>query len=241
MIVSHKIICFFTYILGDNVSMPSWYLTVNTWRDALWGQREEHSELRGRRQRLQWALCLPTAARVPHTPALPQSPFKHTLWQELPSSSEREKEKCAGSLLFSEGCTGFNSQISIYSLIFIILPDSFAHCKKISFILLICLHQILSSLFSTFHFLPVFFCIFIWTFPTLLIETLEKSTILSNSLTLNMFLCSLSPVYELHLRNPVLSITSLSYCASARFMVPKQLCCLHFIVLLSFLYCISYK
>lgn len=64
-----------------------------------------------------------------------------------PVLSEREKEKCAGSLLFFEGCTGFNSQIIIYSLIFVTLPDSCAHCKKIGLILLIYLHQLLSNLF----------------------------------------------------------------------------------------------
>lgn len=69
-----------------------------------------------------------------------------------PVLSERGKEKCAGSLLFSEGCTGFNSQIIIYSLVFVILPDSCAHCKKIRIILLIYLHQLLSNLFSTFPF-----------------------------------------------------------------------------------------
>lgn len=158
-----------------------------------------------------------------------------------PVLSERGKEKCAGSLLFSEGCTGFNSQIIIYSLVFVILPDSCAHCKKIRIILLIYLHQLLSNLFSTFPFLSTFFCIFIWTFYTLLIGTLEKSTILWNSLALNKFLCPLSPAYERRLKNPMLSTTSLWYCPSSNFMVHKLLWCLHLSILLSFLYCISYE
>lgn len=79
-----------------------------------------------------------------------------------PVLRERGKEKCAGSLLFSEGCTGFNSQIIIYSLFFVILPspDSCAHHKKIGIILLFYMCQMLSNLFSTFPYLSIFFCIF---------------------------------------------------------------------------------
>lgn len=208
----------------------------------LWQQHEESWGLLSRRQRVQWALCFPiTLSSHTHGCTASITALSTCFGRSSPVLSERGREKCAGSLLFSEGCTGFNSQIIIYSLILILLPDSRAHCKKISFMLLICLHQILSNLFSTFPFLPIFFCIFIWTFLTLLIETLERSTVLSNSLPLTMFLCPLSPVYELHLQNPVLSTTSLSYCASASFMVHKHLWCLHLSIPLSFLYCISYK
>lgn len=153
-----------------------------------------------------------------------------------PVLSEREKEKCAGSLLFFEGCTGFNSQIIIYSLIFVTLPDSCAHCKKIRLILLIYLHQLLSNLFSTFPFSVNLFL----HFHLNILYFIDRDTILSNSLTLNKFLCPVSSVYELCLKNPMLSTTSLLYCASSNFMAYKLLWCSHLSILLSFLYCISY-
>lgn len=68
--------------------------------------------------------------------------------------------------------------------------------------------------------------------------TSEKSIILSDSLTLDKFLCPimLSPVCRLYLQKLVLCTTNLSCYASADFMVHKHLCCLHLSCLLSLLY-----
>ena len=166
-----------------------------------------------------------------------------------PVLRERGKEKSAGSLLFSEGCTGFNSQIIISSLIFVIPPswDSCAHHKKICIILLFYMCRMLLQSFQYFYVFVKRFLHFqlntvIWfSKHTSLTRTFEKFIILSNSLTLDEFLCLtvLLPVYRLYLQNPVLSTTNLSCYASASFMVYELLWALCLFCLLSLLCCIS--
>lgn len=159
---------------------------------------------------------------------------------------ERGEEKCAGLLLFSEGCTGFNRQIIIYSFIFIALPspDSCAYHKKIGIIFYRC--QMLSSLFSTSVFVNIFlrFQLNIVTWfskHTSLTGTFEKSIIPSDPCTLDKFLCPtmLLCIYRLYLQNLVLSTSSLSCCVLAIFVVHKHLWCLHLSCLFSLFYYIS--
>lgn len=109
---------------------------------------------------------------------------------------ERGKEKCTGSLLFSEGCTGFNSQIIIYFIIFIILPspDSCAYHKKIGIVFPFYRCQMMSGLFSNSIFVNIFlhFQLNIVTWfskHASLTGTFEKSIIASNPFTLDKFLC----------------------------------------------------
>lgn len=105
--------------------------------------------------------------------------FKHMLWQEIPGSQEEREKKRTGSLLFSEGCTGFNNQIIINSLI-PPSPDSCTHCKKIGIILVFYMRQMSSSLFSSFWYLSIFVFIFSWSLSFAFLNVLHWQEHLKN-------------------------------------------------------------
>lgn len=92
---------------------------------------------------------------------------------------KKGKKKRTGSLLFSEGCTGFNNQIIINSLI-PPSPDSCTHCKKIGIILVFYMRQMSSSLFSSFWYLSIFVFIFSWSLSFAFLNVLHWQEHLKN-------------------------------------------------------------